>query len=270
MSDNLQTPPPSAGRFRPLAEILLSLQFLTRLPVPFVRTIDPAPLSQAMRFFSVAGAFIAALNAIIFIGLNILHVPSFVASAITVACGLIITGALHEDGLADSADGLFGGKTREQRLEIMRDSRIGTYGAAALCLALLSRIAVYQSLATLPTLQFICVLAGAGAFSRAMMVDMLWATRPARRDGLSHSAGSPSRGTAFFAIVTGGACAIGAGALLGHIEAGIIAIAVATATTGLIRYLAGKLLGGQTGDICGATQVLAELGMLISFAAIIG
>ncbi len=269
MSDNLQDQGTSAGRFRPGAEILVSLQFLTRLPIPFSRTIDPAPLAQAMRFFSVAGAFIAAINAVAFLALRYVHVPMLVAGAITVAVGLTVTGALHEDGLADSADGLFGGKTREARLEIMRDSRIGSYGASALILALIIRVALLQSFAPLPALQLLTVLAAAGAFSRAMMVDLLWASRPARRDGLSNMAGRPSRGTAFFAILTGGALMIAVGLQLNHPEAGIIGIAAATGITGFIRALAGRLLGGQTGDICGATQVLSELGILTAFAAII-
>ena len=269
MSDNLQIPGVATGRFRPFAEILLSLQFLTRLPIPFARTIDPVPLAQAMRFFSVAGALIAGSTGLVFLGLRLLHVPAFVAAAITVATGMMITGALHEDGLADSSDGLFGGKTREERLEIMRDSRIGSYGASALILALLMRVALLQSLGELPALPLLTILASAGAFSRAMMVDLLWATRPARRDGLSALAGRPTRATAFFAIVTGGALVIAAGFEIDHTESGLIAIAVATAITGLIRALASRLLGGQTGDVCGATQVLSELGLLTVFAAII-
>lgn len=269
MSDNLQNPGTVTGRFRPIAEILLSLQFLTRLPVPFSRTIDPVPLAQAMRFFSFAGALIAGANAAVFLGLRYAHVPVLVAAAIAVALSLAITGALHEDGLADSADGLFGGNSRESRLEIMRDSRIGTYGASALFLALLVRVALLQSFASLPALELLTILAAGGAFSRAMVVDLLWASRPARRDGLSAMAGRPSRGTAFFAILTGGALVIAVGMQLGRPEAGIIAIATATAITGFIRALAGRLLGGQTGDICGATQVLSELGILTAFAAII-
>jgi adenosylcobinamide-GDP ribazoletransferase len=269
MSDNLPDQATGTGRFRPVAELLVSLQFLSRLPIPFSRTIDPVPLSQAMRFFSLAGALLALGSPLAFLGLRYLHVPTLVAAAIAVTLGLMITGALHEDGLADSADGLFGGNSREARLEIMRDSRIGTYGACALFLALLVRVALFQDLEGLPAIEFLAVMAAAGAFSRAMVVDLLWASRPARRDGLSAMAGRPTRGTAFFAILTGGALVIGVGLQLGRPEAGIIAIATATAITGLIRALAGRLLGGQTGDICGATQVLTELGILTAFAAII-
>lgn len=268
MSDNLPSQETVTGRFRPVAEILVSLQFLTRLPVPFSRTIDPVPLSQAMRFFSFAGALVGAANGIAFLGLRYFQVPGLVAAATAVALGLMITGALHEDGLADSADGLFGGKTREQRLEIMRDSRIGTYGASALFLALIVRVSLFQTLAVLPAIDFLIILAAAGAFSRAMMVDLLWASRPARRDGLSALVGRPTRGTAFFAILTGGVLVIAVGLQLGYPGAGVIAIATATAITGLIRAMAGRLLGGQTGDICGATQVLSELGILTAFAAI--
>ena len=90
MSDNLPDQGTVTGRFRPVAEVLVSLQFLTRLPIPFSRTIDPVPLSQAMRFFSFAGALIAAVSGVAFLGLRYVHVPVLVAAATAVAVGLIV------------------------------------------------------------------------------------------------------------------------------------------------------------------------------------
>ncbi len=265
-------PPPIAentGRFRPFAELLFSLSFLTRVPIPFTRTLDPPPLAQSMRFFALAGAVIGATSGGLLIGLQWLHVPHLLASALACMFGLMLTGGLHEDGLADSADGLFGGHSREQRLLIMRDSRIGSYGAMALVTSLLCRVAAYDALYQLqPWLAFAIIVASA-AFSRAMVVDLMWATRPARSDGLSVTAGRPGRNSALFAIFTGGAMALAAGALF-RPESGVVAVLAAAGITGVFRRVAMRLIGGQTGDICGATQVLVEITMLTIFTAMIG
>ena len=269
MSDDSSNSAELGGRFRPFAEILVSLRFLTRLPIPFVRTIDLPTLAQAMRLFGFAGALIGAANGVVLLLLFWLHVPGLIAAALTIACGICLTGALHEDGLADMADGLFGGKSTEQRLLIMKDSRIGTYGACALILALLVRCGAYQSLASLPAATIILVCAAVGAFSRAMVVDMMWATKAARSDGLSVSAGRPGRGSALFAIITAGALTLYAGAFI-RADSGIFALAAAGILTAGIRRLAIKLIGGQTGDICGAVQVVSEIGMLTAIVATIG
>ncbi len=266
MSDNSSSEIPAGGRWRPVAELLVSLQFLTRLPVPFVRTIDPQPLALAMRCFGVAGAIIGALNGAVLVGLGYLHLPPLMTAGLVIGFGLFITGALHEDGLADTADGLFGGREREKRLEIMRDSRIGTYGASALGVLMLMRAGAYQALQDQPPWQIILIMAACGAFSRAMLVDLLWATRPARSDGLAVLAGRPDRVTALGAIVSGGALTVWAGLNVSP-AAGVLALGIALAITGFMRRLATKLIGGQTGDICGAVQVLSEIGMLAVFVS---
>ena len=269
MSDTLSNRPENRRGFRPFAEILVSLRFLTRIPVPFVNTIDPPSLARSMRFFGVAGALIGALNGLILIALNWLHLPAMMAAVITCGFGLVLTGALHEDGLADSADGLFGGRDQERRLLIMKDSRIGTYGASALMVAMLLRTSAYMTLLVLPGYIIIMLLAATGAFSRAMLVDMMWATKPARSDGLSTSVGRPSRNSALFAILTSGIFSLYAGALV-FADMGLLAVAAASLLTALLRRTAIRLIGGQTGDICGAVQVVAELGMLVAIAARIG
>jgi adenosylcobinamide-GDP ribazoletransferase len=269
MSDGLPPTSETPSRFRPFAEILFSLGFLSRLPVPFTKTLDPPALAQSMRFFAFAGAIIGALNGVLLVGLHFLHVPSLMAAAIACLFGIVITGGLHEDGLADSADGVFGGKDRDQRLAIMRDSRIGSFGAMALITCLCARIGAYDALFGLSPLVVISITAGVGAFSRAMVVDLLWATRAARTDGLSVLAGRPGRNAALFAIFTGGALTLAAGSFI-KVESGVIAILAATAMTGVLRRIAMRMIGGQTGDICGATQVLVEITMLAIFTSMIG
>ncbi|WP_052711642.1 adenosylcobinamide-GDP ribazoletransferase [Elstera litoralis] len=117
--------PPFSRRFR------LALMFLTRLPVP----INPAPeaseIAEAGDMFPLVGTLIGAATGAVFWGLSTLGLPPLVAAATALAAQLLLTGALHEDGLADMADGFGGGFTRARKLEIMRDSRLGTYGGAA-------------------------------------------------------------------------------------------------------------------------------------------
>lgn len=268
MSDTSSHSPETNGRFRPIAEIFVCLRFLTRIPLPFMRTIDPPQLASSMRFFGVAGGVIGALNGVALVLLSWLHLPGMMAAIITCAFGLVVTGALHEDGLADSVDGLFGGRDQLQRLLIMKDSRIGSYGTSALLIALLLRISAYIALSNLPWQLTVLLLAAAGAFSRAMVVDMMWATQAARSDGLSVLAGRPGRNSALFAILTAGVFTLYAGALV-RADTSLFALAAAGLLTAFLRRLAMRLIGGQTGDICGAVQVIAELGMLVAIVATI-
>lgn len=273
MTDATPQPPPEhlsrRGRIRPVAELVHALRFLTRLPIPFASTIDPPPLSQSMRLFPVAGALIGAAGGAALAGFSMAGLPSLLAAALAASLGLLVTGALHEDGLADTADGFGGGKSRERRLEIMRDSHIGSYGVLALVAAMLVRVAVYEDLSGLPPLAIIGVLAACAAFSRALMVDLLWATRPARSDGLSVHAGTPGRNGAAFAIITAAALTLATGLLVSP-ESGLVALAAGLAVTAYMRRLTVKMIGGQTGDVCGAVQVLSELAMLIAFVATSG
>jgi adenosylcobinamide-GDP ribazoletransferase len=260
------SPTSTAASPRPLAELVHALKFLTRLPVPFSRTIDPPPLQLAMRMFSVAGGLIgAALGLVLLVG-QYIELPGTLTALLAAAAGLLITGALHEDGLADTADGLGGGKTRERRLEIMRDSRIGSYGTLALIIALGARVACYADLLFLQPLALLSVVIACNAFSRALVVDLLWATRPARTDGLSVYAGQPSPGVAMFAIIVGLLLTLAAGHFTFY-ENAILALGLALATTAILRWLAITRIGGQTGDICGAVQVTCEIMMLTAFVA---
>lgn len=251
---------------RPLAELVHALKFLTRLPIPFSRTITPPPLNQTMRMFSVAGAGIGLVIAVFLLAGKQLQLPVMLAAVLAVAAGMIVTGALHEDGLADSADGLGGGKTRERRLEIMRDSRIGSYGTLALIVAVGARVACYATLLPLEPTALVLVIVACQSFSRALMVDLLWATPPARNDGAAVYAGQPSQTVALMAILTGLILTLVAGYFT-HFENAILALALGLAVTAGIRWLAMRLISGQTGDICGAVQVTSEVIMLSAFVA---
>jgi adenosylcobinamide-GDP ribazoletransferase len=253
---------------RPLAEFLTAISFLTRLPVPFSRTLDLPPLAVAMRLFPVAGALIGGLTALPLIAGNYLGLPALLSACLALGVATLVTGALHEDGLADVADGFWGGTNREDRLAIMHDSRIGTYGTIALAITYLARASVLEQLFYKPSIAIIVVLASSGAFSRALMVDLMWATRPARSTGLSAMAGRPSRPDALFALLLGGIASFAAIAFMLSPERAAIGIVAAGLALAAMRALAMAKIGGQTGDVCGATQVVTELAMLSVFVAI--
>jgi adenosylcobinamide-GDP ribazoletransferase len=267
MSDYRGAAAERRGRFRPLVSFLVTLRFLTRLPVPFVRRLDPPPLAQAMGMFPVAGGLIGALTGAALIAAQQLGFASLFAAVCAVAFGLLLTGALHEDGLADVADGFGGGATIEQRLDIMRDSRIGAYGTLALVLAAMAKVVLYTELLQFTAWQAVVLMACAAAFSRALVVDLIWATRPARRDGLSVMAGRPGRNTTLIALSLGG---IGAGfgaAFVLSPAHGVLALVAAGIATAAVRAIAMRKIGGQTGDVCGAAQVVSEIAMLAVFTA---
>ncbi len=252
----------------PLRQLAASLMFLTRLPVPFGRTIDRPKLADSMGMFGAAGAIIGGITGLAFAGFLSSGVPALMAAALAVSLGLLVTGALHEDGLADVADGFGGGQDRQSRLVIMHDSRIGSYGAIALVMALGLRVMAIAEFSALSLWVTVFLCATAGAFSRAMVVDLMWSTRPARTDGMSQMAGRPGRITALAAISTGLGLAIVA-AYAFRPEAALFGVAAATLAAGALRFTAIRLIDGQTGDVCGAVQVLSELGMLIVFASMV-
>jgi len=175
-----------------------------------------------------------------------------------IATLVIITGAMHEDGLADSADGLWGGWEKDRRLEIMKDSRIGAYGVLALVLSLglrwVALAAVTEAGALWP------VVIGTAALSRAAMVGVMHALPNARTDGLSRSVGRPPRAAALVASGIGGAVWL----LLSASGGPLFAAIIAAAACGLI---AKAKIGGQTGDTLGATQQITEIVVLLAVVA---
>lgn len=191
-----------------------------------------------------------------------LGLPPVLAAGLALAAQVAATGALHEDGLADCADGLWGGGTPARRLEIMRDSRLGSYGALALVFGLGLRWAALAALFTAGWAAGAAALLAAGALSRAVMPALMAALPPARADGLSRAAGRPGRGT----VALGGALAV----LLAWAALGAFPFAAVTSCLALALAwgaAARAKLGGQTGDVLGAGQQLAEIAVLLALAA---
>ncbi|HEY4345501.1 MAG TPA: adenosylcobinamide-GDP ribazoletransferase [Parvibaculum sp.] len=249
---------------RAMDDIRLALAFLTRLPISVGGGASaPGALARAMWAFPLAGAITGGIGGAVFIVAAVLGLPPFVSSFLALAAMVAATGALHEDGLADMADA-GGGATRERKLDIMRDSRIGTYGVVALLLALLLRASVMSAYANAKNiLPLLLLLISAGAVSRGVIVAVSYALPSARASGLSASAGRPTLAALLTAAVL--ALAVALLALPLHtIAMGMIGCVVGAVA---IVVLAQRQFGGQTGDVLGASQQVAEIGFLLGALA---
>ena len=254
-----------------LTDFWLCLGFYSRLPIPrAMHEATPhslANFSRAVRILPFVGAVLGAFAALVMGVALELGLHPLLAAPLALCCLIVISGALHEDGLADCADGFFGGATRERRLEIMRDSRIGTFGAVALALSLYVRAASLALIAGESLSLAAAVLIGAAALSRTTALIPLVVLPPARENGAGFTVGKPEP-----AALAAAAC-LGVVFALAPVLAGtapvraLAAIAVATGAAYAIVPLARKLIGGQTGDVAGAAQQLSEIAFYLAFAA---
>ncbi|WP_099826410.1 adenosylcobinamide-GDP ribazoletransferase [Oceaniglobus indicus] len=244
-------------------DLLAALGLLTRLPLPAAAHGHGQRGARAAWAWPVAGAVVGTLSgAIGALGMQV-GISATFAAGLTLATSAAMTGALHEDGLADTVDGFWGGSTPERRLAIMKDSQIGSYGTIALIVSFGLR---WSALATLFTLGagWVAVIA-AGALSRAPMAFVSRHLASARPGGLSVLVGRPSARAALL-----GALLALTVALVCTGVAAFVALAVIALTTWALAKLARRRIGGQTGDVLGAAQQLAEIGALGVFAAMLG
>lgn len=249
-----------------VGDLLVAAALLTRAPIPVDHALAAARAAPAVWAYPIIGALIGGLSGGTFVGMTAIGVPAPLAAIVAVAVATIATGALHEDGLADCADGIGGGWSVERRLEIMKDSSIGAYGALALILASLARVAILVGLSPHSAWTVVAALALAGAVSRAPLgAVMRWVPNvrvalSGGDPGLSASVGRPPASSALIGLALG---PVLAGALLGWIGAAAM-LAGLGATAGMV-WIAKRKLGGQTGDVLGAAQVLAEIATLTAF-----
>ncbi|WP_441512557.1 adenosylcobinamide-GDP ribazoletransferase [Bosea sp. TAF32] len=265
-----ETPPPDWPGWTIATAICL--RFWSRLPVP------PLPgeagshgipdFRSVPRALPFAALVIALPASLITLGAGLAGLSGFVVAALSLTVLALTTGAFHEDGLADTADGLFGGHTPERRLEIMKDSRIGSYGALALGLSLLLRASL---------IALILDRSGAWAAAAAVLVAAPWsraeglfllATQPAARSsGAAAAVGQPSIVTARIALALSLFLATGIALLAQLPVAGLLlGFALAHGAAAVLSRLAQRLIGGQTGDILGAAQQLAEIAIYLGLA----
>jgi adenosylcobinamide-GDP ribazoletransferase len=240
-----------------LDDLLAATAFLTRVPVPHR---DPPPnLARAYRAFPLVGAAIGMAIGAVDVLLLLIGLPAIAAAALALGAGALLTGALHEDGLADVADGFGGGSDKAAKLAVMRDSRLGTYGVLALMTAFVAKVG---ALCALPRAEVVFALMVTHALSRAPLAVMA-ATMPYARDGLAASVGRPDRSIAFAAAVL--AVAIAFLALPANMAMAAIIVTALGATC--CATLAQRQIGGQTGDVLGAAEQVCEIAVLVLLAA---
>ena len=243
-------------------DLKVGLILLTRLPLRHDGEISAREHAGALRFYPVVGllAGLAAAGAYWFA--LVLGLPPLLAGFVAVAATALLTGAFHEDGLADLADGFGGGTDRERKLEIMRDSRIGTYGALALTLSVALRGGALAALAT-PAAAASALIA-AHCLSRALLPPAMAVLPPARASGLAASVDRPGAQQVATALLLAGAVVL---FVLG-VERGLAAIAFGSLGAGAVLLLARSQIGGYTGDVLGAVQQAGEVAVLLTVVAL--
>lgn len=245
-----------------LDELHLAATFLTCVPLPIRRPPPAEPVGSAVRGFPLIGLCIGLVGGAVFALADMLALASPVSALLAISAMALVTGGLHEDGLADFADGLGGGTTREQKLLIMRDSRIGSYGVLALILAIGLRVSALTNAAGAG--EAVLMLIAAGAMSRACIPSVMYILPPARRQGLSWNAGIPEQRR----VVDAGALGVVAAVVVLGPVGGIIAAGGAALAAAAIAVAARRQIGGQTGDVLGATQQVSEIAVLLAYLAL--
>jgi adenosylcobinamide-GDP ribazoletransferase len=243
----------------PLADLLAAAAFLTRLPVSAAGEVDRAGMARAALWFPVVGAAVGALAGGVRLALDTV-IPAGPATVLALVVAAAVTGALHEDALADTADALGAHVSRERRLEILRDPRVGAFGALALALAVVLAVV---TLAPLDGGQAMRALVAAHLLARWATLPQALLLAPARGDGLGAGLRPGWVGVTALTVV----CAAATLAVAGP---GPGAVALATAAVVTVAWLAlvRRAFGGQTGDTLGAGAKLVELAVPVALLAV--
>lgn len=261
----------------------IALQFLTRVPVPAWVGFEPAWLQACLRHFPLVGAWVGAWAAAV-LWAAMQFWPPLVAATLSLLATVWLTGAFHEDGLADSCDALGGSVSRERALEIMKDSRIGSYGAVALVLAMGLKVALVAALLATGAAPAVAMSGAAVALvwshaaSRAAPVLLVW--RLPYAGDVQHAKAKPLAmqvdgaglvvALCWVALLSAGALALQpwTGPAV-RLALPLAAMACALAAWACARWLR-RRLGGFTGDTLGATQQIVELVGLLAWLAVLG
>ena len=250
-----------------LSDLACCTRFYSRLPVPPLAweadPHGPPDFDVVARMLPFAGAILGCVGAAVLSAALLVGLGPWLSATLAIASLTLVTGAFHEDGLADTADA-FGGATTERRLAIMRDSRIGSFGASALILAFALRVTALATLAERLDIAAVAAATVAAAIvSRTAALLVFTALPPARTDGAAQALGQPSAATLGIAaaLAAGLTVALSAAALSPAAAAAALLLPAAAAAAMVV--VSKRLLGGQTGDIGGATQQLAEIAALI-------
>ncbi len=241
---------------------LCAVQFLTRVPTPSFRDFEPNWITRAARYFPLVGILVGSACALVLLASGHLWRGALPA-LLAIAVGVLLTGGFHEDGLADTADGLGGGQTPARRLEIMKDSRIGAYGVLALGLVLALKVAALTALPLTTAALALVAAHGAGRVA-AVTVMVLQPNVSGPASAKYKPAPDGVRpGELFVAALLG----LWPLALLGI--AGLVGAAIGGGLAVALTRTARRLIGGYTGDVLGGVEQVAELGVLLGVSAML-
>lgn len=261
--------PKGRAHFQPLGALLQCLRFYSRLPVPVLPGEgDPHRLPDFRvipRMIGPAGLIIGVVPALVLVTFDRWGLTPLATAFLTLGTSMMVTGAFHEDGLADMADGFGGGATPARRLEIMTDSRIGTFGGVALVVSTGLRAALLASLLdTMGAWPTAAAWLAFNAWSRAVGLMPLALLKPAKPDGKSAAVGEPTRTTLLIALTLAGTIAL-VMLRVGGFSPGrtILSLLVGLAIALGINAWSRKMIGGQTGDVAGGITLLSEMAGLI-------
>lgn len=256
-------------------DMRLAAAFLTVVPVAWLQpstsgriedddgmtAAEPGALARASGMFPVVGMCVGAAAALALLFTDRLGLHPLACALAGLAAAAALTGGLHEDGLADFADGIGGGTTPAERLDIMRDSRIGTFGTLALVFSVGMRATLLSQLTSIETV--IAALIAAQTLSRAVLPAVMCWLPPARSRGLAVQAGRPETTQVAAAAIIAGIVSV----IALDFDTAIAAVVASAIGAGMVALRAQQTLGGQTGDVLGATQQVAELFVLTAIAA---
>jgi adenosylcobinamide-GDP ribazoletransferase len=247
---------------RQLKLFLCALQFLTRLPAPSFADFQPDWITRAARYYSLVGILVGLASAGVLLAAGqVWHGP--LPALLAVAIGVLITGGFHEDGLADTADGLGGGQTPQRRLEIMKDSRVGTYGVLALGLVLALKVA---ALAALPLASAALALVAAHGAGRVAAVVVMALERHVSDRADAKYKPAPDGVKPYELLIAAG---LGLWPLVLLGLPGLAGAAVGAVLAALLALTARRLIGGYTGDALGGIEQACELGVLLGVSALL-
>lgn len=265
ISDEYEKAKVEARKISWLSDIKTAFRFFTRLPLPASETEVPMH-GNALWAAPLVGIVVGLMGGLVFSLSIFLGLPAYLSSCLALTIMIAATGCFHEDAIADVADGFGGGWTAEQKLEIMQDSRIGTYGATALFLTLLIKIGAFTALSHFAEtpFAFVLLLIASSTASRTAGVAVLALLPPVRAEGRGREAGTPSTFTLIFALSIGSVITILSLAFGFGFSAMLAGLAGAIIGGGFVGWLAHRQIGGQTGDVAGAGQQVSEIGLLLS------
>ena len=244
-------------------DLLVALTFLTRLPLRSATGEEPfsRSLAAASWAFPLAGVVIGIIGGLVYLIAVEIGLPNLAAALIAVGATALATGGLHEDGLADTADGLGGGANRDEKLSIMRDSRTGVYGVLALVFSVALRVVALGQIAQ--GWRVLGALIAAHTLARGLMPVALSLLEPARNDGLGAAAGRPEQGPVLWSC----GIAILAALLAVGVRPALSAMIAAAVVAAAIAWIAQRQIGGYTGDVLGAIEQGGEIAALLGIAA---